>query len=114
MRTTGATGGNAALAAAVERVHERVRAGAGFAGPLGETGFFPDMVTGMVAVGEETGALAEMLVRVADAYDEEVDSAAAGLTSLIEPALIVVLAVVVGTVVLALFLPVVRILQVMS
>ena len=68
----------------------------------------------MVAVGEETGALAEMLGRVADAYDEEVDTAVGGLTALLEPLLIVFLALTVGTIVIALFLPIVRIIQTMS
>jgi len=69
------------------------------------------MVTSMIEVGEETGALAEMLTRIADSYDEEVDNAVAGLTSVIEPIMIVFMAVMVGTIVIALFLPLVSIIQ---
>ena len=72
---------------------------------------FPNMVTSMVDVGEETGELAEMLNRVADNYDEDVDNAVAGITSIIEPVMIVFLAVVVGFIVIALFLPIVEIIK---
>jgi len=68
----------------------------------------------MVEVGEETGTLPAMLDHVADMYDEEVDQAVASLTSLIEPVMIVLMAAVVGTIVIALFLPIVRIIQLMS
>jgi len=68
----------------------------------------------LIAVGEETGAMPAMLTRVADIYDEEVERAVVGLTALIEPAMIVLMAVVVGGIVIALFLPIVRIIQVMS
>jgi type IV pilus assembly protein PilC len=68
----------------------------------------------MIEVGEETGALPEMLVRVADGYDEDVDDAVEALTSLIEPAMIVFLAVVIGTIVIALFLPLVSIIENLS
>jgi type IV pilus assembly protein PilC len=69
------------------------------------------MVTSMIEVGEETGALPEMLNRVADTYDDEVDNAVAGLTSIIEPIMIVFMAVMVGTIVIALFLPIIKIIQ---
>lgn len=105
------TAGNAHVADAIRVVHDRVRIGEGIAGPLERTGVFPGMVTSMIQVGEETGALSEMLARIADAYDEEVDNAVASLTSLLEPVMIVFLAVMVGTVVLALFLPIVSIIQ---
>ena len=72
---------------------------------------FPNMVTSMVDVGEETGELAQMLNRVADNYDEDVDNAVAGITSIIEPVMIVFLAVVVGFIVIALFLPIVEIIK---
>lgn len=71
-------------------------------------------VPSMIEVGEETGALPDMLVRVADGYDEEVDNAVNALTSLIEPLMIVVMAVMVGTIVIALFLPIVRIIQLLG
>jgi len=105
------TSGNVHIAAAVDHVRDQIKQGAGMAGPLEETGIFPGMVTGMIQVGEETGALAGMLGRIADTYDEEVDNAVAGLTSVIEPIMIVVMALVVGVIVIALFLPIVGIIQ---
>jgi type IV pilus assembly protein PilC len=72
------------------------------------------MVTSMIQVGEETGQLPEMLNRVADIYDEEVDNAVTALTSIIEPILIVFLAVVVGTIVLAMFLPLIALITKMT
>ena len=108
------TCGNAVLAAALTTVHDRVQGGSAVAAALAETKRFPDMLVSMVAVGEETGALAEMLGRVADTYDEEVDTAVGGLTALLEPLMIVFLALTVGTIVIALFLPIVRIIQTMS
>ena len=69
------------------------------------------MVTSMIEVGEETGALPDMLARIADTYDEEVDNAVNSLTSIIEPLMIVFLALLVGTIVIALFLPIVSIIQ---
>lgn len=105
------TSGNVHLAGAIDLVHERVKEGDSVARPLASGGVFPPMVASMVEVGEETGALPEMLGRVADVYDEEVDHAVAALTSIIEPLLIVFLAVVVGTIVIALFLPIVSVVQ---
>ena len=70
---------------------------------------FPAVVCGMVDVGEQTGALPEMLMKIADNYDEEVDNAVAAMTSLLEPIMIVILAVVVGSIVVALFLPIIAI-----
>ena len=72
------------------------------------------VVVSMVEVGEETGELPEMLMKVADSYDDEVDNAVAALTSVLEPLLIVFLAVVVGTIVIALFLPLVKIIGTMG
>jgi type IV pilus assembly protein PilC len=72
------------------------------------------MVVSMVDVGEETGALPEMLVRVADNYDEEVDTAVEGLTSIIEPIMIVLLALIIGTIVIAMFVPLISIISEMS
>jgi len=108
------TSGSLLVAEVVTATHDRVKAGESLAAPLAAAKLFPPMVSSMVEVGEETGALADMLVRVADIYDDEVDNAVAGLTSLIEPVMIVFLALVVGTVVIALFLPIVRILQMMG
>lgn len=105
------TSGNVHVANALNVVHDRVKEGDNVAKPLESTAIFPGMVTSMIEVGEETGALPEMLTRIADSYDEEVDNAVAGLTSVIEPIMIVFMAVMVGTIVIALFLPLVSIIQ---
>ncbi|RME72896.1 MAG: type II secretion system F family protein [Verrucomicrobia bacterium] len=111
LQITRDTSGNALLVEAIDYVHDRVKEGEGVAGPLEHTRVFPGMVTSMIDVGEETGELFEMLNRVADAYEEEVDNAVSALTSVIEPVMIVFLAVVVGTIVVALFLPIIEIIQ---
>lgn len=108
------TCGNRRVAGAITDVHDRVKEGAPVARPLELTQVFPPMVTSMIDVGEHTGRLPEMLGKVADIYEEEVDNAVAGLGSLIEPILILFLALVVGTIVIALFLPIVRIVQLLT
>jgi type IV pilus assembly protein PilC len=105
------TSGNVHVANAINVVHDRVKEGDNVAKPLESTHIFPGMVTSMIEVGEETGALPDMLTRIADTYDEEVDNAVAGLTSIIEPIMIVFMALMVGTIVIALFLPLVSIIQ---
>ena len=108
------TSGNEVVAKAIQKVHDAVRDGDGIAKPLGETKVFPEMVISMVEVGEETGKLPEMLTKIADTYDEEVDNAVGALTSLIEPLMIVLLAGVVGTIVIALFMPLTTIITELS
>ena len=81
------------------------------AAPLNATKVFPAMVISMIEVGEETGRLPDMLEKVADTYDEEVDNAVGALTSMIEPLMIVGLAVIVGGIVIALFAPLVSIIE---
>jgi type IV pilus assembly protein PilC len=108
------TCGNSRVGAAITEVHDRVKEGAPVARPLEATAVFPPMVTSMIDVGEHTGQLPEMLGKVADIYEDEVDNAVAGLSSLIEPILILFLALVVGTIVIALFLPIVRIVQLLT
>lgn len=108
------TCGNARVGAAITDVHDRVKEGAPVARPLEATAVFPPMVTSMIDVGEHTGQLPAMLGKVADIYEDEVDNAVAGLSSLIEPVLILFLALVVGTIVIALFLPIVRIVQLLT
>ncbi len=103
--------GNVHLIEALASVQAAVRGGAAVAGSLQESGIFPHLVTSMVEVGEETGALPEMLARIADTYDEELDIAVSALTSILEPIMIVLMALVVGVVVLALFLPIVGVIQ---
>lgn len=108
------TCGNAQVAAALAVVHARVKAGEPVARPLEDTGCMPPMVVSLVDVGEQSGQLPAMLGRIADIYEEEVDNAVAGLGSLLEPFLILFLAGVVGTIVVALFLPIVRIVQLLT
>lgn len=103
--------GNTFYGSALARIHDSVRDGESLARPMEREKVFPNMVTSMVDVGEETGELPEMLNRVADNYDEDVDNAVAGITSIIEPVMIVFLAVVVGFIVIALFLPIVEIIK---
>ncbi len=105
---------NSVIAGALDRVHDRVRDGEPLAAPLEQQKVFPTMVTSMIDVGEETGELPEMLNRIADNYDEDIDNAVASLTSIIEPIMIVFLAVVVGTIVIALFLPIIAIVKNLS
>jgi type IV pilus assembly protein PilC len=108
------TAGNIVIANAVQRVHDAVKEGEDMSGPMEGTGVFPTMVVSMVDVGEETGALPEMLLKIADNYDDEVDTAVEGLTSIIEPVLIIFLAVVIGTIVIAMFVPLISIIGQMS
>ena len=103
--------GNTYYTEALTRIHDAVRDGESLSAPMARESVFPDMVTSMVDVGEETGELSEMLNRIADNYDEDVDNAVAGITSIIEPIMIVFLAVVVGFIVIALFLPIVEIIK---
>jgi type IV pilus assembly protein PilC len=105
------TSGNLEIGEAIGRAHERVRVGGSVAAALGSSPHFPAMVTSMIEVGEETAALPEMLSRIADTYDDEVDTAVAGLTAVVEPVMIVLMALVVGAIVIALFLPLVAIVQ---
>ncbi len=105
------TSGNEVLARAILAVHDSIKEGDTMSGPLEQSGVFPSMVCSMIAVGEETGRLPDMLAKIADTYDTEVDSAVEGLTSIIEPVLIVFLAVVVGTVVIAMFMPLISLIS---
>ena len=99
------TSGNVIISEAVGAVHESVKEGETITAPLESSNVFPPMVISMVDVGEQTGALPEMLLKIADTFDDEVDNAVAAMTSLLEPIMIVFLAVVVGSIVIALFLP---------
>ena len=99
------TAGNVIIANAVSGVHESVKEGETITAPLEASGVFPPMVVSMVDVGEQTGALPEMLLKIADNYDEEVDNAVSAMTSLLEPIMIIFLAVIVGSIVIAMFLP---------
>ncbi|MBL7116030.1 MAG: type II secretion system F family protein [Kiritimatiellae bacterium] len=108
------TSGNDVVARAIQHVHDSVKEGESMAMPMGSAGVFPDIVVSMVDVGEETGALPDMLLRVADNYDDEVDNAVEGLTSVIEPIMIIMLAIIIGTIVIAMFVPLISIITNMS
>ena len=99
------TSGNAVIARAYQNIHEAVKEGDNMTPSLEASRQFPPMVVSMVDVGEETGALPDMLNRVANTYDGEVDDAVSAMTSIIEPLMIVLLAVIVGTIVVAMFQP---------
>lgn len=105
------TAGNEVVARAVQVVHDAVKEGEGMTKPLESTQVFPAMVVSMIEVGEETGALPEMLSRIAKSYEEEVDNAVEAMTSLIEPIMIIMLAVIVGGIVIALFLPLIKLIE---
>ncbi len=102
----GETSGNAVLAEAIANARTSIREGAKISQPLASSGLFPSMVTHMVDVGEETGRLSEMLCKVADFYDDEVDAMVKGLTSLIEPLLIVSMGVLVGFIAISVMSPI--------
>ena len=105
------TAGNVVISKAIDKVHEAVREGESIVAPLEASRIFPPMVISMVDVGEETGKLPDMLLKIADVYDDEVDNAVEAMTSLLEPIMIVILALIVGTIVIALFMPMVTIIQ---
>ncbi len=105
------TSGNVIVSEAVARVHESVKEGETITAPLDASNVFPPMVISMVDVGEQTGALPEMLMKIADTYEDEVDNAVSAMTSLLEPIMIVFLAVIVGSIVIALFLPLITLIS---
>ncbi len=105
------TSGNVIISNAVQAVHDSVKEGETITAPLEASNVFPPMVISMVDVGEQTGALPEMLTKIADNYDDEVDNAVSAMTSLLEPIMIVFLAVIVGSIVIALFLPLITLID---
>jgi type IV pilus assembly protein PilC len=105
------TSGNVIVSNAVASIHESVKEGETITAPLEASAVFPPMVISMVDVGEQTGALPEMLMKIADNYEEEVDNAVAAMTSLLEPIMIVFLAVIVGSIVIAMFLPLIDLME---
>lgn len=111
LNITRETAGNIIVSDAINKVHDAVKEGESMVAPLESSKVFPPMVISMVDVGEETGQLPEMLLKVADVYEDEVDSSVSALTSMLEPLMIVVLALVVGVIVLALFQPLISIIQ---
>ena len=111
LQITRDTAGNERVSEAITSIHDNVKEGESMVAPMEASQIFPPMVVSMVQVGEETGQLPDMLTKVADVFEEEVDVAVSGLTSLLEPVMIVVLALIVGTIVVALFLPLITIIQ---
>ena len=108
LRITARTAGNKVVEKAVMQCRAAVTAGKTLAEPLKSSGVFPPMVTQMIAVGEQTGALDAMLNKIADFYDDEVDTAVGALTALLEPLMIVILGVIIGGLVVAMYLPIFR------
>ncbi|MBL4591839.1 MAG: type II secretion system F family protein [Phycisphaerales bacterium] len=108
---TAETSGNYVFEKALKKVHDSIREGESFAGPLRESKTCDAIVVNMIDVGEETGDMDSMLMKIADNYDEEVDVAVAGLVSLLEPLMVVLLGGMVGTIVVAMFLPMVKMIE---
>jgi type IV pilus assembly protein PilC len=106
LEITAKTAGNAIVEDAIMSTRKSIERGETISAPLKETNVFPSMVTQMIGVGEATGALDTMLAKIADFYEEEVDTAVAGLLTLLEPIMIAVLGVVVGGIVIAMYLPI--------
>jgi type IV pilus assembly protein PilC len=104
--TVAKTSGNKVVERAILKARESIREGEKIASPLKESGIFPPMVIQMISVGEETGNLEIMLAKIADFYDQEVDTAVKAMTSLIEPVIICVMGVVIGGIVICMFLPI--------
>jgi type IV pilus assembly protein PilC len=105
------TSGNVVVGSMISKVHDNVEEGGTLADPFKASRIFPAMVGGMVDVGEQTGALPEMLMKIADTTDEEVDNSVTAMTSLLEPVMIIFLAVVVGSIVIAMFLPLLEVIK---
>ena len=114
LEITGAASGNWVVESALADVREKVRDGASIAQPLHENDVFPPMVSQMVKVGEETGELEQMLSKIADFYEEEVDTAITSLSSIIEPVMMILVGVIVGTIVIAMYLPMFKMLQLVN
>lgn len=105
------TAGNVHVARLISNIHDAVKEGETVALPLRQSTIFPPMIVGMVDVGEQTGALPDMLLKIADDCDNEVDNAVSAMTSLLEPIMIVFLAVVVGSIVIAMFWPIIVLIE---
>ncbi len=114
LEVTAKTAGNAILEDNVRKVRKHIEEGKTMVEPMRESGFFPAMVTQMVSVGESTGELDTMLVKIADYYEEEVDVLVANMLTILEPVLMVFLGVVVGGIVIALYMPMFKLIKVLS
>jgi type IV pilus assembly protein PilC len=111
LEITAKTAGNSIIEDAIMKTRASIERGETVSGPLAETKVFPPMVTQMINVGETTGALDMMLSKIADFYEEEVDTAVAGLLTLLEPIMIAFLGVVVGGIVISMYLPIFDLIQ---
>ncbi len=109
LEIVGKTSGNLVVEEAVMNARTSIKEGEPIADPLSKSGVFPPMVVRMISVGEQTGQLEKMLTKIADFYDEQVDAAVSGLTSMIEPVVIGFLGIVIGGIVIALFMPIFKI-----
>jgi len=114
LNITAKTSGNAILEDTIHTLKQRIEEGGNMADPMRESGFFPPMVTQMISVGESTGEMDAMLVKVADFYEEEVDTVVANLLTILEPILMVFLGVVVGGIVIAMYLPLFKLIRVLA
>jgi type IV pilus assembly protein PilC len=111
---TGQSAGNAVIEKAMEHVSASVKEGQTISGPLSQASVFPDMVVQMLAVGEETGSLDQMLNKVADFYEDEVNASIKSLTSIIEPIMMLGVGALVGTIVISLYLPIFNMMNVVK
>jgi len=114
LEIVGKTSGNTVIEKALEGVRASIKEGENIADPLAKSGVFPPMVVRMINVGEQTGELEKMLGKIADFYDDQVDAAVSGLTSLIEPLIIAFLGIVIGGIVIAMFLPVFKMTELLA
>jgi len=103
--------GNVAMSKAVNKIHDSIREGESIARPLKESKICEAMVVNMVEIGEQTGELDKMLTKIADNYDNDIDSLVESLTSLLEPFIVIFLGISVGTIVIALFLPLIKLMN---
>jgi type IV pilus assembly protein PilC len=100
------TSGNKVVEHAIQHARSKIAEGHDMSGPLGESKVFPSMVVQMIGVGEQTGAMDQMLQKIADFYEDEVDTAVAAMTSLIEPIMMAFLGIVIGGLIVAMYLPI--------
>ncbi|MBC8373023.1 MAG: type II secretion system F family protein [Planctomycetes bacterium] len=114
LNITADTSGNAVYRTAMNKVHDAIREGESFATPLRQANVVDPMVVNMIDVGEETGELDKMLTKIADTYDSEVETLVSSLTSLMEPVMVIVLGLIVGYIVIALFMPMIGMLDNMT
>ncbi len=114
LNITAKTSGNAVLEDVIYQIRQRIEEGGNMADPMRQSGFFPPMVTQMVSVGESTGEMDTMLVKIADYYEEEVDVLVANLLTILEPIMMVFLGVMVGGIVIAMYMPLFKLIKVLS